>query len=667
MPQTGIGRDQIQGRPGHRRLGDVINRLPGIFMGGPPGENNDIRVRGLDKEFTRFEFDGLQLPGAGEKREFEINRLSSLIVGELRVIRNPSAEFESDGLAGRVVALPRPIPEHLTIELHGGAGGLDTIDGGRAEGGFLVGDRIGESFGFNLALDISRLPFEKEKGKTVFRSGALLRSEVEEERAPDLNHNVYLDAAWFYERGAIHVKPLVLGLEENRGKTKLTTQPGRNPAFEREEEEKGQRTLGMTVSHLHRIGEASSIESEVSYVRSEEEKDKTKQIPRFAGGTFVPDRREAEEEDKLDAFWQVKEKLTLPWELGVPQVFSAGLQLRFRERERDKEKLLIAANGTVTNGAGPKDNDGLDEDLYMGFLQNELLLTDRWTVVAGVRVEREELVSESGAGKEDDATFTDVNPSLHTLYKLTDGLSLRAAASRGVNRPKFDELAPFVDEKPDKFVIGNPQLEPARSWNFDVGADLALDPAFVGVNLFTKRVKGVIEEVDTRENIGAKDVFHVENVGDGWVRGIELEQRLDAGGLLSALDGLSLWANETWVDSELTDSKGVTRRFNQQPDWIASFGGEYRLAPTRTTFTAAAKYVDDIETEKAAGEREVEKARLSLDLGLRQEVTRRARIVFEAINVTDVGKEKDKVKGVETEHETEDTGRVFFLGFEAEF
>ncbi|MEX2454931.1 MAG: TonB-dependent receptor plug domain-containing protein, partial [Rhodospirillaceae bacterium] len=56
-PTTGLTRDQFETTP-NQRLGDVLQRLPGVTMGGAPGERKDVRLRGMDKEYTRTQFDG---------------------------------------------------------------------------------------------------------------------------------------------------------------------------------------------------------------------------------------------------------------------------------------------------------------------------------------------------------------------------------------------------------------------------------------------------------------------------------------------------------------------------------------------------------------------------------------------------------------------------------
>jgi ABC transporter len=49
IPQSGVQRSEFENR-NNRRLGDIIERLPGVTVDGPPGENKDVRLRGLDKD-----------------------------------------------------------------------------------------------------------------------------------------------------------------------------------------------------------------------------------------------------------------------------------------------------------------------------------------------------------------------------------------------------------------------------------------------------------------------------------------------------------------------------------------------------------------------------------------------------------------------------------------
>ena len=57
FPTTGFGREVIEEVP-DRRLGGALQRLPGVTMSGAPGERKDVRLRAIDKKFSRASTDG---------------------------------------------------------------------------------------------------------------------------------------------------------------------------------------------------------------------------------------------------------------------------------------------------------------------------------------------------------------------------------------------------------------------------------------------------------------------------------------------------------------------------------------------------------------------------------------------------------------------------------
>ena len=117
-----------------------------------------------------------------------------------------------------------------------------------------------------------------------------------------------------------------------------------------------------------------------------------------------------------------------------------------------------------------------------------------------------------------------------------------------------------------------------------------------GINLFYKNVSGVIEEVDTGIDKNGKDVLQFENVGDGWIKGIELEQRVSLGITnISFLRRFTLCANETFLDSELEEEDGDKRPFKDQPSFISNLGFDYLYEPFGTAFTASWNYIGERE------------------------------------------------------------------------
>jgi TonB-dependent receptor len=209
-------------------------------------------------------------------------------------------------------------------------------------------------------------------------------------------------------------------------------------------------------------------------------------------------------------------------------------------------------------------------------------------------------------------------PSLHFRWNLSDATRLSLSLARSIKRPNFNELIPALldGEFGDNDYIGNPLLEPERANGLDFGFEHRLgQQGVVGVNLFYRNVKDLIELVNTgewsedaqdsfedeleeflEENPGATEddfefepeswVFTSANVGDGRVYGIEFDLATPLTAL--GLPNTGVFANYSWLDSEVTDFLGE-RRFNNQarsvynigfihdmPSAAASFGATYR-------------------------------------------------------------------------------------------
>ncbi len=56
-----IGREEIE-RQGDSTVGEILNRMPGITMGGVPGRGGGIRMRGLSQGYTQILLDGQRVP-----------------------------------------------------------------------------------------------------------------------------------------------------------------------------------------------------------------------------------------------------------------------------------------------------------------------------------------------------------------------------------------------------------------------------------------------------------------------------------------------------------------------------------------------------------------------------------------------------------------------------
>ncbi|OHE79742.1 MAG: hypothetical protein A2107_01345 [Verrucomicrobia bacterium GWF2_62_7] len=577
--QTGLTRADITTR-NNRRLSDVVARMPGVFMTGPPGGDKDVRLRGLDKEFSRTQVDGIMIPDGGEKRELQLNRLPSSTVESVRIIRNPTAEFESDGLAGRVDVQTRPIPEQLHIDGRVGYGGRNNSLGNDiAQGQISGGMRFHPNFGFYGTFDYLNDTLPIERGKLLANRDLESESERQLQRSPNFFGNFGI----FTERfGDLHLKPVVMNFNTNMSKLKETrTSAGLLTKREEEAEEKSQQTLGMSLNHRYARASGLILDTQAAWFRSDEDKDKLKLAYKVAGGAPTPDKRTLEPESKADRTWSASSAAALPMRALLWHELKFGGSLRFRNRLRDKDRIEITPAGVSKYTGEAKDRYRLSEDYFAGFVQDRLRLSERLSITPGVRFERVRLLTGSSLESPAPRYFDDINPSAHLLYRLSTNFSFRAAASRGLSRPKFDELSPYENVSSTKIVIGNPDLNPTRAWNYDVGFDYATRLVTFSVNGFRKTIRGVIEEVDTGIDRDGVDVYQVLNVGNGWTRGLEFEQRLRMPSSMPRWTKLfSFWSNQTLLSSNLKTFSGQERPFK-------GLAGSPTSALTSTTSASA--------------------------------------------------------------------------------
>ncbi len=155
----------------------------------------------------------------------------------------------------------------------------------------------------------------------------------------------------------------------------------------------------------------------------------------------------------------------------------------------------------------------------------------------------------------DENTYTDVLPSLNLRYKVQDNVFLRLAVARSLARPDFPLLLPAINiqaklgvmvngtcsELPDGAGVGNcvsqyngfsgnPDLEPMRSWQYDLAAEWYINPtnSLTGA-IFYKQLEGFMEtslnasvEYTNNGQTRTVRVLRPENQGNGYVQGFEV-------------------------------------------------------------------------------------------------------------------------------------------------
>jgi len=203
------------------------------------------------------------------------------------------------------------------------------------------------------------------------------------------------------------------------------------------------------------------------------------------------------------------------------------------------------------------------------------------TIVPGVRIER---TASTFAAKTitDDSTidqdydsfgskdYTDIFPGVNFRYDIGDNLSFRAAVTRAIGRPNYEDIAPYVmveDEGGGRYAVtmGNPDLEPLSSTNLDAALEYYMgNRGILSVAIFRKEISDPIYW--TRESVQGgvfagrvlddADVSRPTNATKAKVSGIEFNAQFELSFLPAPWDGLSAGASMTFVDSEASGVPG---------------------------------------------------------------------------------------------------------------
>jgi TonB-dependent receptor len=164
---------------------------------------------------------------------------------------------------------------------------------------------------------------------------------------------------------------------------------------------------------------------------------------------------------------------------------------------------------------------------------------------------------------------------LHVRYRLTEDTNLRAAATRTLERPNYFFSVPFSIRDENEVERGNPALDPMTSINYDLMAEhYSQSIGVISAGLFAKQLTDPIF-TSTRMEDGLT-ITQPRNASSGHIIGFELNVQRRLLFLPSPLDGLDVFANYTYTDSEATLNSGREVRLPGQTDtnWNVALGYE---------------------------------------------------------------------------------------------
>jgi iron complex outermembrane receptor protein len=228
-----------------------------------------------------------------------------------------------------------------------------------------------------------------------------------------------------------------------------------------------------------------------------------------------------------------------------------------------------------------RDISSINEKVLGAYVQGRAEIK-RLTVVGGVRFETTD-VSATGRYTNprdnstdritNDSEYDDLFPSLHFTYKIRPNVLGRLSYSTSMARPNMTDLYPVtsISYSGDVPTVtqNNTGLRPQFSKNFDASVEWYFEPAGVfSIGWFHKDITDFIARTTTiipsgpdngfDGDFAGADLITTQNLGKAKVSGLEINYNQNLAMLPKPFNGLSIFANYTYLKTSGTYNEGVS-------------------------------------------------------------------------------------------------------------
>jgi outer membrane receptor protein involved in Fe transport len=209
---------------------------------------------------------------------------------------------------------------------------------------------------------------------------------------------------------------------------------------------------------------------------------------------------------------------------------------------------------------------------------------EKWGIKMGIRLEDTQIETLLETTDEKDSkNYTDLFPSAHTSYTVSDNFSLQAGYSRRINRPNLRSLNPFSNIR-NNFNIstGNPDLQPEYTNSYELTSIHKIGKASLNFSLYNRYTTDVIENIT--EYADDVSTSRPENIGTSNTTGFEFNGKYNPINWfsLSGEFNINFFDRQGVFESESFDFKGnrwttsLTSKFKLPLDFDFEMSGDYQ-------------------------------------------------------------------------------------------
>lgn len=205
--------------------------------------------------------------------------------------------------------------------------------------------------------------------------------------------------------------------------------------------------------------------------------------------------------------------------------------------------------------------------------------------------------------------YLNLLPSILLKYDVNDDFKIRGSFTETLSRPKYSALVPNVNinREENTLTLGNPDLTPTTSFNFDLSADYYFKSVgLVSLGLFYKDINDFIVEQTVRGyqyEGNTYDRFNQpKNAGDANLFGVEVGYQRDFGFIAPALKCVGFYGTYTYTHTKVNNFNFAGReneknlRLPGSPEHTANASLYFEKAGLniRLSYNFASDFIDEM-------------------------------------------------------------------------
>lgn len=585
-----FGREELD-RMGDSTLGEVLKRLPGVTLGGPPGRGGGVRMRGMGGGYTQILIDGQRMA-----RGFSLDSITPEQIEKIEIMRAPVAEYGTRAIAGTINVILRSDFKRKANEWRAGGG----ADGSRGQiGTSWIANGNAESLGYNLSATLINGGRDSESDTAtqgLDADGAPVLDQQVHSTSQSRRQGLFANARLQWRLGpgrSLELQPFVNAMRTHSDGHATLVQPvGADLPYASANwhTESQWQMARLAGTWLHGTTDGGRLQlrfgGRLSSSSSLTDRSET-------GGSAAATRQRRDDSRQREQALDVNGKFSQL--IAERHSASAGWELQHSQRTDSRTSQL---NGLPTQTEFGENIEARVQRLAL-YAQDEWDWSKDFSFYVGARWEAITTASDSAVDSVQNrsAVFT---PLAHLVWKLPDAPrdQIRLSLTRSyrspdtqqlIARPAISQLYPDLEASnqpthPDR--AGNPALKPELAWGLELGLEHYLDAGgIVSANVYARRIDDLIRTVRSLETVNwatvPRWVARPQNIGAADAAGLELEAKGRLVDLWAAapagLLAISLRSNVSLMWSRVDQVLGPNNRLKGQPPWTANLGADWPI------------------------------------------------------------------------------------------